>query len=130
MTRIVAVGAGSRRAAQPTARCSSSTTGPIWSRRWAPTGSHVGQDDVTVRDARATVGPDRLVGLSTHSPEQIDGARARPSTTSGSALSTRRRPSRGARPSGSTLVRYAAAHATVPFFAIGGISPANVGRGA
>ena len=28
---------------------------------------------------------------------------------------------------GLELVRYAAAHATVPFFAIGGISPENVG---
>jgi thiamine-phosphate pyrophosphorylase len=37
-------------------------------------GVHVGQDDASVADARAVVGTDRLVGLSTHSPEQIDDA--------------------------------------------------------
>ena len=37
-------------------------------------GVHVGQDDTAVADARATVGPERLVGLSTHSPEQVDAA--------------------------------------------------------
>ena len=37
-------------------------------------GVHVGQDDVSVDEARAQVGDDRLVGLSTHSPAQIDAA--------------------------------------------------------
>ena len=40
-------------------------------------GVHVGQDDVPVARARALVGEDRLVGLSTHSPLQIDRARKR-----------------------------------------------------
>src|ERR671921_762617 len=31
-------------------------------------GVHVGQDDVPVAEARRIVGPDRLVGLSTHAP--------------------------------------------------------------
>ncbi len=37
-------------------------------------GVHVGQDDAAVHDARALVGPERIVGLSTHTPEQIDAA--------------------------------------------------------
>src|SRR4051794_33746736 len=37
-------------------------------------GVHVGQDDVPVAQARAAVGDARLVGLSTHTPEQIDAA--------------------------------------------------------
>lgn len=42
-------------------------------------GVHVGQDELTVKDARAIVGPRRLVGVSTHSLEQarqavLDGA--------------------------------------------------------
>src|SRR5947209_9627780 len=37
-------------------------------------GVHVGQDDLAAGEARAIVGPDRIVGLSTHSPEQIDAA--------------------------------------------------------
>src|SRR6202011_4183634 len=32
-------------------------------------GVHIGQDDAGVPEARALLGPERLVGLSTHSPE-------------------------------------------------------------
>ncbi|MCA1690293.1 MAG: thiamine phosphate synthase, partial [Actinobacteria bacterium] len=38
-------------------------------------GVHVGQDDIAVADARAIVGPDLLIGLSTHTPAQVDAAR-------------------------------------------------------
>jgi thiamine-phosphate pyrophosphorylase len=37
-------------------------------------GVHVGQQDLNVEEARAIVGPDILVGVSTHSLEQIDAA--------------------------------------------------------
>src|SRR2546421_6329980 len=37
-------------------------------------GVHLGQDDIPVAEAREMLGPDRLIGLSTHSREQIDGA--------------------------------------------------------
>src|SRR6202041_2465818 len=37
-------------------------------------GVHVGQDDMAVARARQIVGPDRIVGLSTHTPAQVDGA--------------------------------------------------------
>jgi thiamine-phosphate pyrophosphorylase len=33
-------------------------------------GVHLGQDDLTVKDARAVLGPERLVGVSTHSLDQ------------------------------------------------------------
>ena len=79
-----------------------------------------------MRDARATVGPDRLVGLSTHVPA---GRRRRGRPVDyigvGPVHATPTKPGRPA--VGLELVRYAAAHATVPFFAIGGITPANVG---
>src|SRR3954451_3442728 len=39
-------------------------------------GVHVGQDDIPVDEARAIVGPHRIVGTSTHSPEQVDAAEA------------------------------------------------------
>ena len=41
-------------------------------------GVHVGQDDGTPAAARAAVGPDRIVGRSTHAPAQADAARRRP----------------------------------------------------
>ncbi len=34
-------------------------------------GVHVGQDDLTVEDARHIVGPNTWVGVSTHSPQQV-----------------------------------------------------------
>ena len=89
-------------------------------------GVHVGQDDATVADARAVLGPDGLVGLSTHSPTQVDAAAevAVDYIGIGPVHATPTKPGRPA--VGVELVRYAAAHASVPFVAIGGITPANV----
>ncbi len=41
-------------------------------------GVHVGQDDLSVADARAVVGPDAIVGVSTHTSAQIARALAQP----------------------------------------------------
>src|SRR3954449_13549646 len=41
-------------------------------------GVHVGQDDASASAAREAVGPDGIVGLSTHSEEQIAAAAAEP----------------------------------------------------
>ena len=95
-------------------------------------GVHVGQDDMTVSDARAIVGPDLLVGRSTHTPEQIDGAHGADYIGVGPIHAT---PTKLGRPAvGTELVSYAAAHAQVPFFAIGGLDgatlPAAVAAGA
>ena len=37
-------------------------------------GVHLGQDDVAVRDARRIVGPNLLIGVSTHDRAQLDAA--------------------------------------------------------
>jgi thiamine-phosphate pyrophosphorylase len=86
-------------------------------------GVHIGQDDVGVDEARRIVGAERLVGLSTHTPEQIDGAADVDYIGVGPVNETPTKPGRAA--VGLELVRYAAARARVPFFAIGGISAAN-----
>ncbi|HEY2770592.1 MAG TPA: thiamine phosphate synthase [Solirubrobacteraceae bacterium] len=90
-------------------------------------GVHVGQDDVAVARARELVGGERLVGLSTHNPAQID--RAADSEVDyigvGPVHATPTKPGRSA--VGLELVRYAADHAALPFFAIGGIDPSNAG---
>jgi thiamine-phosphate pyrophosphorylase len=137
-------------------------------------GVHVGQDDMPVAQVRELVGPDVLVGLSTHTPAEIDAAvefdqtamefghtavefdpatENGPSTAVGSAShrqATPREvrspahavdshavdyigvgpvhatPTKPGRPAvGLDLVLYAAAHARVPFFAIGGIDAGN-----
>ena len=88
-------------------------------------GVHVGQDDAPVADARRLVGPDRLIGLSTHTPEQLDATAGVPVDYIGVGP-VHATPTKPGRPAvGLDLVRYAAEHATVPFFAIGGISPDN-----
>jgi thiamine-phosphate pyrophosphorylase len=88
-------------------------------------GVHVGQEDISVDDARAIVGPDRIVGLSTHSPAQIDAAVGVDYIGVGPVYETPTKPGRPA--VGLELVRYAAGHSRVPFFAIGGINAGNIG---
>ncbi len=89
-------------------------------------GVHVGQDDVPVQRARELVGDDRLVGLSTHTPEQVERAGDQPVDYIGVGP-VHATPTKPGRPAvGTELVRYAAAHAGHPFFAIGGIETENV----
>jgi thiamine-phosphate pyrophosphorylase len=82
-------------------------------------GVHVGQDDTPVAQARAIAGPDVLVGLSTHSPEQVDAAGDADYIGVGPVHVTPTKPGRPA--VGTELVTYAARHAQVPWFAIGGV---------
>ncbi len=90
-------------------------------------GVHVGQDDMPVARARALVGPERIVGLSTHSPAQIDAAGAEPEIDYIGVGPVHATPTKPGRPAvGLDLVRYAAAHAATPYFAIGGIDAGNV----
>ena len=90
-------------------------------------GVHVGQDDTPVAQARALVGPDRIIVLSTHSPAQIDAAAAEPEIDYIGVGPVHATPTKPGRPAvGLELVRYAAAHAATPFFAIGGIDAGNV----
>jgi thiamine-phosphate pyrophosphorylase len=125
--RIVAVGQRFARAASAHGALFILNDRPDLAEAVDADGVHVGQDDVTVADARATVGLDRLVGLSTHSPEQVDGAAGVPVDYIGVGP-VHATPTKPGRPAvGLALVRYAAAHATVPFVAIGGITPANAG---
>lgn len=93
-------------------------------------GLHVGQDDVPVELARQRIGPDRLLGLSTHSPEQVDAALALPVGiidyfAVGPVFPTQTKPDYI--PVGLELVRYAASRQPrLPFFCIGGINRSNI----
>jgi len=88
-------------------------------------GVHVGQDDVSAEQAREALGPDAIVGLSTHSEEQIAASAGRPVDyiSVGPIWET---PTKQGRPAvGLDLVRHAAAQAPHPFFAIGGVDTDN-----
>ncbi len=88
-------------------------------------GVHIGQDDGPVDAARALVGSDRLIGLSTHTPEQIDRA-SRANVDYIGVGPIHATPTKPGRPAvGLALVRYAAQNARRPFFAIGGVQLAN-----
>ncbi len=90
-------------------------------------GVHVGQDDMPVAQARALVGPSRIVGLSTHTPAQVDAAAALGVDYIGVGP-VHATPTKPGRPAvGVALVAHAAEHAAMPFFAIGGIDAASVG---
>lgn len=83
-------------------------------------GVHVGQDDMPVSEARSLVGDGRIVGLSTHTPGQIDRSAGADYIGVGPVYATPTKP--GREPVGTTLVAHASRHATVPWFAIGGIA--------
>lgn len=85
-------------------------------------GVHVGQDDMPVGEVRALVGDELLIGLSTHSPAQVDAALEDPDVDYlgvGPVWETSTKPGRAA--VGLELVEHAARVAGKPWFAIGGI---------
>ena len=91
-------------------------------------GVHVGQDDMEPAEGRKVVGPDAIVGLSTHSRQQIEAAADEPVDyiSVGPIWET---PTKQGRPgTGLDLIRTAAKVATRPWFAIGGIDTTNVGE--
>jgi thiamine-phosphate pyrophosphorylase len=94
-------------------------------------GVHVGQDDLPPAFVRGLVGPDVLIGLSTHDPQQFTGgAREADHLCAGPVYATPTKPGRPA--TGLDLIRFAAGRETAgaearPWFAIGGIDRATLG---
>jgi len=89
-------------------------------------GVHLGQEELSAKDARQIVGPEMLIGVSTHSIEQarqavFDGADylgLGPTFPSGTK--------RFEQFPGLDFLRQAAAEIALPAFAIGGITPENL----
>jgi thiamine-phosphate pyrophosphorylase len=90
-------------------------------------GVHLGQDDMPVAKARSLIGDDPLIGLSTHSPDQLAAgiASGADQLSVGPVWETPTKPGRPA--AGLGYVRHAAkTRPPVPWFAIGGIDATNV----
>jgi thiamine-phosphate pyrophosphorylase len=89
-------------------------------------GVHLGQGDLPVAVARRLLGPERLIGRSTHQPDQLHQAVAEGCdyVGVGPVHATPTKP--GREPVGLAYVRAAAAAAPIPFFAIGGVDVDNL----
>jgi thiamine-phosphate pyrophosphorylase len=95
-------------------------------------GVHVGQDDIAAAEARRIVGQDRIVGLSTHAPEQLEVALSEPVdyVSAGPVVPTPTKPGRPG--TGLPYVSQAARLCTaatppMPFFVTGNARPDTVG---
>ena len=89
-------------------------------------GVHVGQDDAPPGLARRILGPDALVGLSTHAPAELEAAAGEPVDylSAGPVNATPTKPGRPG--TGLGYLAHAAARATVPWFVTGGVTPETV----
>jgi thiamine-phosphate pyrophosphorylase len=100
---------------------------PDLARAASADGIHVGQDDMPVAEARELAGPDLLIGLSTHAPDQFDAAlgSGADQISVGPVWET---PTKEGRPAaGLEYVRYAVRRGgDAAWFAIGGIDGGNV----
>jgi thiamine-phosphate pyrophosphorylase len=100
---------------------------PDLARMAGASGVHVGQEDLTPADARTIVGPDAIVGISTHSDRQVEEALGLPVdyVAIGPVFATRTKGPTSDEPVGLDGVRRAAARAGsvgLPVVAIGGIA--------
>ncbi|QKS46450.1 thiamine phosphate synthase [Paenibacillus cellulosilyticus] len=89
-------------------------------------GVHLGQDDLSLAEARRLLGPDRIIGISTHSIEQGLAAQAGGADYIGvgPVYPTGTKPGRAAVTT--SYVQEAAEQIRIPFVAIGGITLGNV----
>jgi len=90
-------------------------------------GVHIDRPGIDIAHARATLGPEKLLGSSTHTPEEIVAAQQLPLDyiSVGPVHATPIRPD--ATPVGHGLLTFASRNSRLPFFAVGGIEPHNTG---
>ena len=90
-------------------------------------GVHLGQDDAPPALARRILGPEALVGLSTHDPAQLQASREEPVNyvSAGPVAPTPTKPGRAG--TGLGYLAHASRHAARPFFVTGGVNPDTIG---
>ena len=91
-------------------------------------GVHVGQDDAPAALARRLLGPNAIIGLSTHGPADLDASAAQPVDylSAGPINPTPTKPGRPG--TGLGYLRYATTTASRPVFVTGGVTPESVGE--
>ena len=92
-------------------------------------GVHVGQEDLPVPEVRRLLGPDKIIGLSTHSPAQAKAAvlAGADYIGVGPIFATQTKEDVCA-PVGFSYLEWVAANISLPFVAIGGIKELNIGE--
>jgi thiamine-phosphate pyrophosphorylase len=89
-------------------------------------GVHLGQEDLPWREARQIVGPEMIIGVSTHSNDEIDAAQGADYIGFGPIFATQSKPgSPLPPPHGIDGLRRAVARSKIPVVAIGGITAGN-----
>jgi thiamine-phosphate pyrophosphorylase len=89
-------------------------------------GVHLGQQDVPIALARQLLGPQRIIGRSTTNPDELQRAIAEGADYIGVGPVYETPTKAGKAAAGLEYIQYAAKHASVPWFAIGGIDPSNI----
>jgi len=91
-------------------------------------GVHLGQDDMSVRHARTIVGPQKLIGMSTHTIEQARQAVLDGANYLGAGPTYRSKTKSFAEFPGLELLKQLANEIRLPTFAIGGIDAQNLSQ--
>jgi len=89
-------------------------------------GVHVGQSDLEAGRARALLGPDKIVGVSAHSPGEARRALAAGADYLGCGAAFATGTKADAKPISKETIRAVTAAAGVPVVAIGGVSRENI----
>ncbi|MGF1601420.1 MAG: thiamine phosphate synthase [Thermosynechococcaceae cyanobacterium] len=90
-------------------------------------GVHLGQQDIPMDLARHILGPGKLVGRSTTNPDEMERAIAENADYIGVGPVFATPTKADKAPVGFDYVKYAAHHAPMPWYAIGGIDEQNIG---
>ena len=89
-------------------------------------GVHVGQSDLEAGRARALLGPDKIIGVSAHSPEEARRARKAGANYLGCGAAFATGTKSDAKPICKETIRTVTAAAGVPVVAIGGVNRENI----
>lgn len=89
-------------------------------------GVHLGQQDLPIATARQILGSDRIIGRSTTNADELERALREGADYIGVGPVNETPTKPGKAAAGLDYVRYAAAHASIPWFAIGGINVDNL----
>ena len=92
-------------------------------------GVHIGQDDLPISEVRSLVGPDKIIGLSTHCPEQAEAAVRDGADYIGvGPMFATQTKEDASEPVGYEYLEWVVKNCPIPFVAIGGINEHNIGE--